>query len=60
MDENSFREPKKVVLRSSPLENVGKDMEVVILPHSITSYDLMLERQYLGNLNIFNIMTELL
>ncbi|KAJ0098921.1 hypothetical protein Patl1_22260 [Pistacia atlantica] len=45
MDENSFTEPKKVVLRSSPLENAGKDMEVVVSPHSITSYDLMLERQ---------------
>ncbi|KAJ0043394.1 hypothetical protein Pint_19460 [Pistacia integerrima] len=43
MDENSFKEPNKVVPRSSPLENAGKDMEVVVSPHSVTSYDLMLD-----------------
>ncbi|KAJ0098920.1 hypothetical protein Patl1_22267 [Pistacia atlantica] len=50
MNENSFKEPNKVVPRSSPLENAGKDMEVVVSPHSITSYDLMLERYYLGTM----------
>ncbi|XP_031270762.1 alpha-L-arabinofuranosidase 1-like [Pistacia vera] len=50
MDENSFKEPNKVVPRSSPLENAGKDMEVVVSPHSVTSYDLMLERQCLGTM----------
>ncbi|XP_031258531.1 alpha-L-arabinofuranosidase 1-like [Pistacia vera] len=48
MDENSFKEPNKVVPRSSPLENAGKNMEVVVSPHSITSYDLMLDNECPG------------
>ncbi|KAG2689876.1 hypothetical protein I3843_09G158700 [Carya illinoinensis] len=37
-DENSFDEPNK-----SPLENAGKDMDVVLLPYSRTSFDLLKE-----------------
>ncbi|KAJ0102008.1 hypothetical protein Patl1_05240 [Pistacia atlantica] len=48
MDENSLNEPNKVVPRSTTLENAGKNMEVVVSPHSITSYDLMLDRQCPG------------
>ncbi|XP_040999512.1 alpha-L-arabinofuranosidase 1-like [Juglans microcarpa x Juglans regia] len=41
MDENSFKEPNKVKPKQSPLENAGKDMEVILLPYSLTSFDLL-------------------
>ncbi|KAF8043721.1 hypothetical protein BT93_A1898 [Corymbia citriodora subsp. variegata] len=50
MDENSFAEPRKymilanamqVVPIQSPLENAGKRMDVVILPYSFTSFNLL-------------------
>lgn len=41
MDENSFKEPKKVVPVKTLLQSVGKDMEVVLSPHSFTSFDLL-------------------
>lgn len=43
MDENSFSEPNKVVATQSLLENAGKEMDVVILPYSFTSFDLLKE-----------------
>ncbi|KAI6696966.1 hypothetical protein NL676_017085 [Syzygium grande] len=43
MDENSFSEPNKVVPIQSLLENAGKEMDVVILPYSFTSFDLLKE-----------------
>ncbi|XP_056158386.1 alpha-L-arabinofuranosidase 1-like [Syzygium oleosum] len=43
MDENSFSEPNKVVPIQSILENAGKEMDVVILPYSFTSFDLLKE-----------------
>lgn len=42
MDENSFSEPKKVVPIQSTLPNAGKEMDVVIPPHSLTSFELQL------------------
>ncbi|KAG7964214.1 hypothetical protein I3843_09G158800 [Carya illinoinensis] len=41
MDENSFKEPKKVKPNQNPLENAGKDMDVVLLPYSLTAFDLL-------------------
>ncbi|PNX71645.1 alpha-L-arabinofuranosidase 1-like protein, partial [Trifolium pratense] len=41
MDENSFVQPKKVAPINSLLQNVGKDMNVVVPPHSFTSLDLL-------------------
>ncbi|XP_041025865.1 alpha-L-arabinofuranosidase 1-like isoform X2 [Juglans microcarpa x Juglans regia] len=41
MDENSFNEPTKVKPTQSPLENAGKDMDVILLPYSLTSFDLL-------------------
>lgn len=41
--ENSFDEPTKVVPAQSILENAGKDMNIVLLPHSFTSFDLLKE-----------------
>lgn len=41
MDENSFKEPRKVVPIQSLLENAGKDMDVVLPPHSFSSFDLL-------------------
>ncbi|KAK6942091.1 Alpha-L-arabinofuranosidase, C-terminal [Dillenia turbinata] len=46
-DENSFREPKKVVPIQSPLENAADHMNVVVLPHSFTSFDLLMEAKSL-------------
>ncbi|TKY62770.1 Alpha-L-arabinofuranosidase 1 [Spatholobus suberectus] len=43
MDENSFSQPKKVVPTQSLLQNVGKDMNVTVPPHSFTSFDLLKE-----------------
>uniref|UniRef100_A0A5B6YMF0 non-reducing end alpha-L-arabinofuranosidase n=1 Tax=Davidia involucrata TaxID=16924 RepID=A0A5B6YMF0_DAVIN len=41
MDENSFKDPKKVVPVQSLLENPGEDMDVILPPHSFTSFDLL-------------------
>ncbi|KAJ4962198.1 hypothetical protein NE237_022137 [Protea cynaroides] len=41
MDENSFREPKKVVPIQSLFKNIGENMDVVLAPHSFTSIDLL-------------------
>ncbi|KAJ4706781.1 alpha-L-arabinofuranosidase 1 [Melia azedarach] len=43
MDENSFQEPNKVVPKQSPLDNAGENMDVVLTPHSFTSFDLLRE-----------------
>ncbi|KAJ6749556.1 hypothetical protein OIU85_000218 [Salix viminalis] len=43
MDENSSTDPKKVVPAHSMLENADKDMDVVLSPHSSTSFDLLRE-----------------
>ncbi|KAJ0961544.1 hypothetical protein J5N97_001717 [Dioscorea zingiberensis] len=42
MDENSFKEPNKVVPLQSKLQNAGENMDVVIAPHSFISFDLAL------------------
>ncbi|XP_021297362.1 alpha-L-arabinofuranosidase 1 isoform X1 [Herrania umbratica] len=42
-DENSFKEPKKVVPTESLLKNADKEMTVQLLPHSFTSFDLLKE-----------------
>ncbi|KAK6127175.1 hypothetical protein DH2020_039086 [Rehmannia glutinosa] len=41
MDENSFSEPKKVAPVVSPLENASSKMNVMLLPYSLTSIDLL-------------------
>ncbi|KAK2652204.1 hypothetical protein Ddye_012060 [Dipteronia dyeriana] len=41
MDENSFKEPKKVNPTPDLLENADKEMEVKLSPHSFTSFDLL-------------------
>ncbi|RDX68952.1 Alpha-L-arabinofuranosidase 1, partial [Mucuna pruriens] len=41
MDENSFLEPNKVVPQTSSLEKVGKDINVILSPYSVTSLDLL-------------------
>ncbi|EEF38707.1 alpha-L-arabinofuranosidase 1 [Ricinus communis] len=43
MDENSFNDPKKVLPTLSMLDHAGKDMDVVLPPYSLTSYDLLTE-----------------
>ncbi|KAF2287781.1 hypothetical protein GH714_002706 [Hevea brasiliensis] len=43
MDENTFKEPNKVGPMQSLLDNAGKDMDVVLLPFSLTSFDLLTE-----------------
>ncbi|XP_039119840.1 LOW QUALITY PROTEIN: alpha-L-arabinofuranosidase 1-like [Dioscorea cayenensis subsp. rotundata] len=42
MDENSFKEPNKVAPLQNMLQNAGTNMDVVIVPHSLTSFDLAL------------------
>ncbi|PKA48141.1 Alpha-L-arabinofuranosidase 1 [Apostasia shenzhenica] len=42
-DENSFNEPRKVVPVVSMLQNAGKRMDVILCPHSLTSFDLLLD-----------------
>ncbi|XP_059668258.1 alpha-L-arabinofuranosidase 1-like [Cornus florida] len=40
MDENSFKEPKKVAPVQTLLENPDEEMDVTLSPHSFTSLDL--------------------
>ncbi|KAK7290736.1 hypothetical protein RIF29_05367 [Crotalaria pallida] len=42
MDENSFSKPMKVVPQQVSLENASKDMNVVLPPYSVTSFDLII------------------
>ncbi|WJX59362.1 aspartate-semialdehyde dehydrogenase-like protein [Trifolium repens] len=42
MDENSFSEPNKIVPQRTSLENASKDMNVGLLPFSVTSFDLLI------------------
>ncbi|XP_058079965.1 alpha-L-arabinofuranosidase 1 isoform X1 [Magnolia sinica] len=42
MDENSFKEPNKIVPAPSTLESAGTDMDVVLKPHSFTAFDVSL------------------
>ncbi|XP_054794060.1 alpha-L-arabinofuranosidase 1-like [Prosopis cineraria] len=39
LDENSFKEPTKVVPVQSPLDNAGKDTTVTLPPHSVSAFD---------------------
>ncbi|XP_026413768.1 alpha-L-arabinofuranosidase 1-like [Papaver somniferum] len=41
MDENSFTEPNKVVPVQSLFENAGEEMDVMLPPHSFSSFDLL-------------------
>ncbi|CAL8168091.1 unnamed protein product [Prunus armeniaca] len=46
MDGNSFNDPKKVIPKRIPLEKAfkdGEDVEVAILPYSLTSIDFLIE-----------------
>ncbi|CAI9101050.1 OLC1v1038286C3 [Oldenlandia corymbosa var. corymbosa] len=43
MDENSFSNPNKVVPVKSLLDNAGEDMNVTLLPHSVTAFDFALK-----------------
>ncbi|KAJ4787075.1 Alpha-L-arabinofuranosidase 1 [Rhynchospora pubera] len=44
MDENSFLNPTKVVPQKSVLTDANTEMDVVLSPHSFTSFDLALEQ----------------
>ncbi|KAE9608844.1 hypothetical protein Lal_00020107 [Lupinus albus] len=41
MDENSFLEPNKVAPRRSLLEDAANEMNVILPPYSVTSFDLL-------------------
>ncbi|PWA48024.1 alpha-L-arabinofuranosidase 1 [Artemisia annua] len=41
MDENSFANPEKITPIRSLVENAGKDMDVTLLPHSLTCFDVL-------------------
>ncbi|OVA13812.1 Alpha-L-arabinofuranosidase [Macleaya cordata] len=41
MDENSFKEPNKVVPLQTQFDNAGEQMDVTLPPHSFTSLDLL-------------------
>ncbi|PHT37177.1 Alpha-L-arabinofuranosidase 1 [Capsicum baccatum] len=41
MDENAFTCPKKIIPVETMLDKVGENMDVVLLPYSITSIDLL-------------------
>ncbi|XP_073114418.1 alpha-L-arabinofuranosidase 1 isoform X2 [Elaeis guineensis] len=45
MDENSFEEPNKVMPVQTSLPNAGAQMDVVISPYSVTSFDLSLAQE---------------
>jgi len=41
-EENSFSEPNGIVPQHSSLENASGDMNVVLAPYSLTSFDLLI------------------
>ncbi|XP_061357013.1 alpha-L-arabinofuranosidase 1-like [Gastrolobium bilobum] len=41
MDENSFSEPYKIAPRQTSLDNASTNMNVILPPHSVTSFDLL-------------------
>lgn len=41
MDENSFANPEKITPIRSLVENAGKNMDVTLLPHSLTCFDVL-------------------
>lgn len=41
MDENSFSQPKKVAPMQSVLQAAGKDINVILPPHSFSSFDIL-------------------
>ncbi|CAH9069033.1 unnamed protein product [Cuscuta epithymum] len=43
LDENSFTEPTKVTPTKSLLQMTGEKLDVVLLPHSLTSFDFLLK-----------------
>ncbi|RAL51922.1 hypothetical protein DM860_010640 [Cuscuta australis] len=43
LDENSFVEPKKVIPKKNMLQIAGEKMDVVLLPHSFTSFDFLVK-----------------
>ncbi|KAF5941103.1 hypothetical protein HYC85_022270 [Camellia sinensis] len=43
MDENSFKDPKKVSPVKSAVDGAGVNMNVILSPHSFTSFDLQIE-----------------
>ncbi|XP_050223618.1 alpha-L-arabinofuranosidase 1-like [Mercurialis annua] len=43
MDENSFNDPNKVVPTQSLVEKAGENMDVILQPYSITSFNLLTE-----------------
>ncbi|KAF5750333.1 putative Alpha-N-arabinofuranosidase 1 precursor [Tripterygium wilfordii] len=46
MDENSFKEPKKVVPTITLLEDMTEDIDVVLAPRSINSFDFLTESNH--------------
>ncbi|KAJ3699708.1 hypothetical protein LUZ61_003413 [Rhynchospora tenuis] len=46
-DENSFQEPKKVASVVTKFSKAGAKMSVMIAPYSLTSFDLLLDKQNL-------------
>ncbi|RHN47646.1 putative non-reducing end alpha-L-arabinofuranosidase [Medicago truncatula] len=40
LDENSFAEPKKIAPQTSPLQNPGNEMNVIVQPTSLTILDM--------------------
>ncbi|KAH7522553.1 hypothetical protein FEM48_Zijuj07G0150800 [Ziziphus jujuba var. spinosa] len=47
LEENSFSKSDKVVPQQSPLENAAAEMDVVLPPHSLTSFDLLKGPSYI-------------
>ncbi|CAA2973861.1 alpha-L-arabinofuranosidase 1 [Olea europaea subsp. europaea] len=43
MDENSFQMPKKVMPVKSSMEDAGGKVDIVLSPHSFTSFDLLMK-----------------
>ncbi|XP_027351122.1 alpha-L-arabinofuranosidase 1-like [Abrus precatorius] len=47
MDENSFSQPNKIVPQRASLENASEDVNVELLPYSVTSFDLLTKSTFL-------------
>ncbi|PHU06180.1 hypothetical protein BC332_27002 [Capsicum chinense] len=54
MDENSFADPKKIAPVKTMLDKVCENMDVVLLPYSITSIDLLRKSISIKTVNVNN------
>ncbi|NP_001233925.2 alpha-L-arabinofuranosidase precursor [Solanum lycopersicum] len=56
MDENSFREPNKVIPVKTQVEKVSDNMDVVLAPRSLNSIDFLLRKSINNNVDTASVL----